>query len=655
MKKIMVCFLASAISLWSYSQENYSMNENKVTQYEMEMTQYPDDDEAEAVVIFEKGDYRFIYSDNVGFLLQMTFHSKIKILSQAGEKYATFEVPLYKADIRTIESFEDLTGITYNLEDGKLIETNFNPRGNVFDEKINENWSSKKFTLPNVKAGSVIEVKYTIKTPFFFNMREWGFQKKIPVVESCLSYRAIPYYEYVFSATNINKFDEQSSSVINQEIRYGNLVYKEMEHLFRLKRIPAFRDEEFITAAKDYMISLNFQLARVYFPTGGKRDYISTWEDLAKDLQKDPSFGKYINSARKEAKKILPQLSLSDKPDKEKISIISDYVKHNFNWTGFYGKYTSKKVSDLLKLKRGNVAEINLFLVGMLEEAGLNVAPIILSTRDHGKINKTYPFMHYFNYVIAQVSIDDSFLFLDATEPMLSDRMVPLRCANTDALIIEKEPKWTFVRQRTISFLQRNLDIVIKDQGKVEVDAQYGTVGQSAYIYRSKYLGNKSDLAKYLKESDDIDVVGEIETTDYEVLNKPFRFNFSFRTKADSNKDKIFINPFLSLFSRNNIFKQSKRTLPVDMNELKSESYAANIHIPEGYQLDFIPENMMLNNDVLQITYNSKISDETIQVEFSYNFKDYVFPAEKYSKLKDSYAQLLSKMSEMIVFSKKEN
>lgn len=653
MKKVVLIFLSCAIFLTSYSQENYSIQENRITQYEMEMTEYPKDSEAEAVVIYEKGDYRFVFSDAEGFILRMTIHTKVKILSHAGEKYATFEIPIYHTDSRTTERLDDITGMTYNEENGELIKTEFIAKENIFNEIINENWDLKKFTLPNVKAGSVIEVKYTIETPFFVNMREWRFQKNIPVIYSKLSYKAIPYYEYVYSATNINKFDEYSETPLNQEFRHGSLVYKEMEHIFALKEIPAFRDEEFISASKDYMISLNFQLARIYYPNGGQVDYISTWEALSKDLLKDQNFGKYINNAKKEAKKILPTLELSNKSEKEKIKIITEYVKNNFNWDGFYGKYATQKVSNLIKTKRGNVADINLFLTGMLDEAGINVSPIILSTRDHGRINKSYPFMQYFNYTIAEITTDNLNIHIDATEPMLPDKVVPPRCVNTEALVIEKEPRWTFIRQKAISFLHKELDIHIKSVDEVEIKALYASIGQNAYLYRTKYMGKKEDLIKYLKEGEDVVVENGIQISNYKTLEKPFLFKFTFHTIAEGNEDKIFINPFSNLFHRDNLFKQTERTFPVDLNELISGRFIAKINIPNGYKVDFVPESLNFNNDLMQINYKQTVTEKAIEIDLYYSFNDYIYSAEKYSELKKTYAMLLSKLTDMIIFSKK--
>ena len=72
---------------------------------------------------------------------------------------------------------------SYNFENGRLNKSSFDA-SNTYDEKKNEYWNIKKFAIPNVKVGSVIEYKYKINSQNKFNFRDWEFQWKIPVVYS---------------------------------------------------------------------------------------------------------------------------------------------------------------------------------------------------------------------------------------------------------------------------------------------------------------------------------------------------------------------------------------------------------------------------------------------------------------------------------------
>ena len=284
MKNLFFPCLLIWISFTAKSQVLYTQEPGKVTQHETTMTVYDKDPDAEAVVLYEIG-YTFFRGNDIihDFEMRMEKRIKIKILKQAGIKYAEFEIPYYEEGNRS-ESIESLAAVTYNYEDGKLTKTELDSK-NIFEEKINDNWRRKKFAMPNVKEGSIVEVSYTIVTPHLFNIREWEFQKKIPVIYSRFSLKAIPYYEYTYIMKGARKFDEYSQGEVpNSETRWGNLVYRENQYNMGMKDIPAFKDEEFITSENDYMISLNFQLSKIHYPQGGEKDIMSTWPALCNDF-----------------------------------------------------------------------------------------------------------------------------------------------------------------------------------------------------------------------------------------------------------------------------------------------------------------------------------------------------------------------------------
>ena len=69
----------------------------------------------------------------------------------------------------------------------------------------------KKFAMPNVQVGSIIEYKYSIETPYKFNLKDWEFQRKIPTIYSEYTVRMVPFYEYTYLMQGVDKFDIQNS------------------------------------------------------------------------------------------------------------------------------------------------------------------------------------------------------------------------------------------------------------------------------------------------------------------------------------------------------------------------------------------------------------------------------------------------------------
>ena len=654
MKKTLSVFILHIFIGFSvFAQTNsYSEEYGKVTQNEMLMTQYAPDEEAEAVVIYEVGNNYFT-ADNYsgGFLLRMKKQTKIKILNKAGLKYANIEVFYYKEGGLS-EDIDELAATVYNWEDGVLKKTELNSK-DIFEEKLSDNYYVKKIALSDVREGSVIEYKYRISTPFFFNMRKWEFQKKIPVIHSKLNYRAIPYYEYSFILKGSDSFDAFDSKVDNTVINVGGLSYKEMVYNFEKKNIPAFRDDDFISSPKNYLVALDFQVSRIIYSTGGSKDYISTWPALSDSFLKDQNFGKYIKDSEKEGKKTLPTLGLDGKNTLEQAQIISDYVKKMYAWNGYQNELVGVKLSDFLKQKVGNVANLNLFLVGLLKAANIEVYPVVLSTRDHGLISKQFPFQQFLNYVIAEVIIDGKKYFVDVTEPLLPFGDLPERCVYSDGLVIKpKSEEWVFTETLDLNnCVEKIFDIkVLPETNRLDLNIKYIANGQNAFYYRETYAKDEENIKSFLRKRNNIVVDDQIIIEDKD--NAPFSFSFNWHSALESNNDKLFIHPFSNISISDNPFKKNTRSLPIDLVYLRSEKYKSTIEIPEGYTVEFLPKQINHESRIMLINYSTKVVGNKIEIEAGYSLNNNIYEAKDYMRLKSSYDEMIKQFSEMVVLKK---
>jgi hypothetical protein len=649
MKKLTLAGLLFVfIQIMTNAQENYSFQFGRVTNYEATMKACPSDSIAEAVVIYEYGESFFRSNDMTGnFDLYMEKSIKIKILKQSGIKYGEFEIPYYYSG-NMIEEVRDLEGTTYNYDNSNFTKSALNVK-NIYDEKINENWRRKKFAMPDVREGSIIEMKYVIITPYLFNIREWEFQKKIPVIDSRFILRVIPYYEYTYIVKRITKFDEYSTNVLDADHIFRNLKYKEMEYRFGMKNLPAFRDEDFITSDKDYMIGMNFQLNVIHFPNGSKKTIMSTWPEISTGFLKEDNFGKYIKNAEKEAKTILPGLNLSGKTQEEQLKIITEYVKNKYNWNGKEREFAAVKVSDFMKQKTGSSAEINLFLIGLLKTAGIDAYPLLLSTRRNGAINPNYPFASFFNYVIAGADINGRTVYVDGTEPMLPYNELPERCINVNALVTKPQSnQWIGITQSDLALTGNTLDIRLNETAdSLKVNIITSASASDGYNLRKIYYGKSDNLVKYL-ENKNIKPQ-HLEISNYGEVEKSFVFSYTTNAEVEKSFNKLFIAPFQGLPPSENIFKQTSRTLPLDLIYQHSGDYKSTIHIPEGYKIAHFPKNYENDGPFIKINYRVNVSGNEIEVSGNYLFKKNVYEARNYMALKITFDKIVSLFNEMIV------
>ncbi|SFK88081.1 DUF3857 domain-containing protein [Proteiniphilum acetatigenes] len=652
MKKNAILSLFFFLSIMGFAQEEkYSLDFGRVTQYEMVMKEYENDPDADAVILYNQGEY--FYSGNYeqgGFLLRMKKQIKIKILKQSGVQYANFEIPIFNGNSGW-ESIESVEGTTYNIDQG-FTQTKLETR-NIFEEKVDDDVRVKKIALSDVRPGSVIELSYTIVSPYFFNMRRWYFQQKIPVIFSHLKYKAIPYYEYAYILKGTDKLDIFTATTPSNEIQFRNLRYREVIYNFGMNNLPAFKDEEFISSVDDYMININFQLSKFHHPNGGSRDIMTTWPAMCDEFLKNDYFGKYIKDVEKQAPKIMSGIELKDKSAQEKIEIITEFVKSKYRWNGFSGKFADTNLKDFLKQQSGNTGNINLLLAGLLKSEGIEAYPVILSTRGNGTISFSHPFQQFFNYVIVLTETDSRIVLLDATDPLLYYAVLPEKCMNVEGLVIKPQSEeWITIQQKTSSTLQKNLKLEINPEtNTIQTEALYLSTGPDAYRLRSTYLGDPDNLIRYLKEREQITAT-DMKLPETTALNKPFTFFFRFESPVDNHSGKLFIHPFCSLSLNKNPFRQSSRALPVDLVYLQGEAYKSTVVIPEGYKVEYIPENESIENDLISFSYSTFITGDQIVFNTQFNLKQFIIQPEEYGELKDDFNKMIKCLSDLMILVK---
>jgi transglutaminase-like putative cysteine protease len=634
-----------------YSQ-TFSKEYGIIGKDEIELKQYAGDKDAEALVLFDYGKSHFAQQAG-SFEIVFERTTRIKILSDAGIKWAEVEIPFYQeGDI--YERVMDIEACTYNFEDGQLNKTPLNV-SNTYDEKLNSFWNVRKFAIPDVKAGSVIEYRYKVISQYMFNLRNWEFQWKIPVVYSEYEVRMIPFYQYSWILQGASGFYSQTSYVDNGLTRqFGTLNYQDMIHKYVMKDLPAFNNEEFITSINDYIIKIDFQLSKIIYLSGTTVDIMTTWADMISDLLKHPDFGKYINKSEKIAPDLLKTDTLALVDDKQKFDYVLQSVKGNYNWDKSKGKYASKSPAKLVEEKYGNCADINLFTIGLLRGAGIEAYPVLISTRDNGKIKYDYPYSHFFNYVIILANVNGELILSDATEILSLNNRIPARCINDKGLIIKEDKvEWVGLECLFPSDIKTDIQMEISGNDLLSTGITKTATEYDALYYRNNYSDNIENVKKKL-EAQGFSIIDSTITVKNQLKKElPYILSYRQTSKPEIVNEKIYLSPFLNEVISDNPLKQKERTYPIDMTYPVKRVFNSTITIPEGYQAEYIPEPQNIINQLFELKYTASNENGKLAVAFEYSFIKSVYPSTDYLKIKSYYNEIVKKGNEKIVLSKK--
>lgn len=634
----------------------------KISAEEIEMKSYEKDPDAEAVVLYDKGKSVFYDVEN-GYDIRFTRHKRIKIFDKSVSENAELSIPYYVDGLGKTEVVKSIDAVTYNNVDGQLIVKRLDP-SNIYEERINERWYNKKFVFPDVQNGSILKVVYVIETPFHFNLPDWKFQDKIPTIYSEYEVSLIPFYEYIYFVQGISRFDYTNSVVGEKKRTWGNVTesmgqkvgngveFNDYISTYVLRDLPAFKDESYITSINDYIIKMDFQLAKFHSPTGGSREIISTWPELIESLLKHENFGKYISKSSRYAKKILSEnLNLIGLDDNQKTIKIIEYVKNSYEWNGYYSKYASQTPKEFQDKKSGNVADINLFITSMLNEAGIEAQPLILSTRNHGKIPVDYPFDHFTNYVVVLVNTSSSFL-TDGTEVQLPYNRLPTRCLNEKGLLVKKEDQITWISlESTVQSLDKKKIILELDPVSLDMNAQVfiQSTEYESFHSRKQFGDDSLKIKEYFTGK--IGEVNKVKTIGYDQTTRPYSISMQSVYETEKLNKNIVLKPFLDLPMTKNGLTQKARSYPVDFIFPLNEEFESSIILPEGYTITDIPEPYHLSNDLAEINFETSTYKNELQIKGYYKLKKAVYGANEYPRIKHYIDQIVKHFNQSIVLS----
>ncbi len=140
-------------------------------------------------------------------------------------------------------------------------------------------------------------------------------------------------------------------------------------------------------------------------------------------------------------------------------------------------------------------------------------------------------------------------------------------------------------------------------------------------------------------------------------LNKNFVQAIYFKAPkmAEVAGDLIYFSPFMNQAWNENPFKSKERSYPIDFGHTQSEQIIINIHLPEGYELEELPQNskiQLLNNGGFFSFMSSKQVNGDIQIISRMELKRPVYEAKEYQYLKQFFDLVIDKQMTQLVVKK---
>ncbi|BAX79597.1 DUF3857 and transglutaminase domain-containing protein [Labilibaculum antarcticum] len=575
------------------------------------------------------------------------YHVRIKILKEEGFDQANIKLSYYRKD--QLENISGVKGQTINLSDRGKSEVSEISKKSIFDVDVNENYGEVRFTMPNVKVGSIIEYQYKTSSHFYSYLDTWYFQDEIPTFYSSLKVNMPETFRY-----NLVMFGSRIQG------KYPDS--KENEWI--LTNLLSIKEEAYVNGYHDFVEQIRFQLAGYYTREesirGGSPKFVNsmmTYENLAKEYIERIQFLGRKGFAKKQLETILD----GNENNWEKIEKIYDFVRTKVKWNGEYRIYPVKSAPNILEEKEGTNSEINFLLVLLLREAGLECNPALARTNTRGLIQKDYPLLSQFDQVFACVELYGKQHFLNATSSYRPYGLLAEEDLNFHAFVLRKEkPYWA----KIVPNDKNHEDIIItydySDLLKPTCSLKLRETGYFAANSRKElaesgsetWMSDLFDLEKFDFQVDSLQFKNE------ENVNLSLQMECNLKLEDGLDEDTEF--KYISLFKNKDLknpFLKETRQYRIDYNYPRTKTYMVKFILPDGYQFEDYPKgkSIALPEDSGSFKLSSQLLGKELTVRTSFSINVVAFTKEYYEVLREFYSKMIDTMGAQVIIRKSDN
>lgn len=653
---IIALFFSISVS----AQKNPKAEYGKISLEELSKTKYEIDSTADAIVLYEKAESYFVYDENIGFQIETEIFVRKKILKPSAFDLGIIKIPLYKDTYDKTQTMRNLKGATYWTLNGGLNKVDISKK-DIFEEKLSNNYYQTKVTFPNVVEGCIIEYSYITTTPLRIRDKPaaWYFQSDVPTLWSQYEFTVPSYLYYQIIMGGYLPLAENTNEKARISMGHTKLDTYGLKYSFAVADAPAFKKESFISTKYDYISKIEFELSSTSIPGSYTKNYSLTWEDINKNLITHDNFG--IKLKKSNYLKDIVSNFAAIKDPAEKLQKVYYYMAKQVETDESRSSIYAGDLKKVLENKKGTVSEQNIMLTALLREMDFNANPVILSTRDNGKINQAFPLLDKFNYTICRVELDGKFYNLDLSDQQLKMGMLPYECLNGEGREINNQ-SGKFVDLKPIE-KYKNYEVVDAKidpkSGKMTGKIEENSVGYFAYSRRNdlKKSGIEDFKKSYQKEFQNI-TISNLELQNFEEIEKLPIIKMNFESNDEfAGEDMIYLNPMIRGKVSENPFKLPERNYPVDFGYGTDLTYKYSLEIPKDFEVESMPKNanVVLSDKSAQFIYNCEIDSNTNKLNLISKIilKNPVYFAEQYHELKELYNIIVQKHDEQIVLKRK--
>ncbi len=642
----------SLILLFGWNFPAWAADWPAIAPEDLKMTELPEQKGAPAFVLLREE-----VADNPNN--NFTVYERIKILTEAGRKYADVEIPYSRANF----TIQGVAGRTIHA-DGSVVPF----EGQVFDKVVVRGKRGrgieirvhvKSFSLPDVQVGSILDYRYTIRyADRVFYTPEWIIQKDL--FQRKASFKFIPYPgDLIMAHERIGRGVQWTSYLPSGgpqpkwheilQARYANKRAPDQYIDLTMTNIPSIVDEPYMPPKG----MIRYQV-RFYYMVGQKQEEF--WKDEGKFWNKDVE--KFLDHKDGVAEAVSQVVSSADTPE-QKVRKIYAFVGTLENQSyrpqreeqeeKVIGLKMNEGAADVLRQRSGDHDDLNRLFAAMVRAAGIPADMMWVSSREETFFQPELLSTRQLDSEIVIVRLGDKDVFLDPGTKYCPYGLLDWRLSGTKGLRqvagrgteIAESPLTEYNQAQ----IQRLAQLTLNDEGRAEGTIRAGFYGLEAMDRRQKGANTDAEGKRKLLEDEvkswlpgdsEVTLVG---TPNWDDTEKHLTTEFKVSCPMAISAGKRWLVP-VHIFQVNSkpVFAASDRVNGVYFWYQSREIDEVRITLPASLEVESLPPNDNVKLDyALYSTTQKQSNASSIVARRDLVMGGLAFPPSEYKQLKTFY------------------
>jgi hypothetical protein len=579
---------------------------------------------------------------------EKTYRYAITILNESGDRWAEFAEGYDKLhDIISahgylydgsgkqlkkvkLKDMQDLSGTS----DISLAEDNRVKRHNFY-------YKNYPYTI---EYEVVVRYKYTMYFPMWVPQAS----ERLAVENSRVTIICPEDYQFRYKAYNYDKAPEV-------KVEKGNKV-----STWSVRNIPAYISEPYQVPLHDFNTVLIFGPSD--FQLGDYKGNMQSWE----------SFGKFLYDLKKgkdelpdDVKIKIRQLIAGVNDESEKVRILYEYMQKNTRyisiqlgiggWQPFDARYVATR-------SYGDCKALSNFMYSILKEAGIrSVYTLIRAGRNERQITEDFP-SNQFNHAILCVPMVNDSIWLECTSQTNPSGYMGSFTGNRSALIVDenggklvKTPRYGLKENLQI----RKLKGVLQEDATLKLNAntRYYAIQQDELHGMINHLSKEKikELLNRMLEFSTFDILDfKYEEHKSALPYIDERLDIEVKNFATITGKRLFVYPNVMTKFNSRLQKDEKRKYDLVMGYAFRDVDSIELEIPKGFEPESSIEDLTIETKFGKYHSSTKIRDNKLLHNRSFEMYDGRFPASDYNALVDFYDKIYNADRRRLVFVRNE-